>query len=108
MTLLNPFYCYIVENDYSEGSEEKNFQIKVDVKYFKPEEISINVVNNQLLIECKYDEHDERVDISRTLNQRFFLPDSIDIKKIESKLCNDGILIITAPYFDQKIPINIT
>ncbi|KAK4872743.1 hypothetical protein RN001_014772 [Aquatica leii] len=78
--------------------DKEKFQVKLDVKHFTPEEISVKVVNEQsLVIEAKHESKDEKGSTSRHLIRQFVLPDGHDLKAIKTALSANGILTITAP-----------
>lgn len=93
--------------------DKHKFQLKIDVKDYKPEEISIKTVEgNAIQIEAKHEEKQDggRAYISRQFVRKFVLPKGHDIKKAVSNLSADGVLIITAPKImeviaEKEIPI---
>ncbi|KAF5286075.1 hypothetical protein FQR65_LT12961 [Abscondita terminalis] len=98
-------------NDSITQDKEK-FQVKMDVKHFKPEEITIKATDeNALIVEAKHESKDEKGSISRHYVRHFVLPEDHDIKKVETKLSGNGILTITAPnktqpaLQDRTIPV---
>ncbi|XP_015790804.1 heat shock protein 23 [Tetranychus urticae] len=93
------------------------YEVKIDVQYFKPEEINVKLIaTNTLIIEAK---HEEKSDgdgfVARSFTRRYLIPDSYDTQKIESQLGLDGILTVKAPRKrlggangDKIIPITLT
>ncbi|KAK4872764.1 hypothetical protein RN001_014793 [Aquatica leii] len=78
--------------------DKEKFQLKIDVKNFTPEEISVKTTDeNALIVEAKHESQDEKGSVSRHYIRQFLLPDGHDIKKVETKLSGDGMLTITAP-----------
>lgn len=85
---------------------------EIAVTSFTPEEITAEVVNNELVIVGKKKQK-KRDDISKTLVNkiakrdfefRSFLSDKMDINKIETSLV-DGMLSIVIPLKEDKKPI---
>nr|QIB84795.1 HSP21.9 [Nilaparvata lugens] len=78
--------------------DKTNFKVNLDVQQFKPEEISVKLSGDNLIIEGK---HEERKDnhgyISRQFSRRYKLPENVDLQKLESKLSSDGVLTLVAP-----------
>ena len=74
------------------------FAVKLDVSHFKPEEIEVKTVDNNVVIHGK---HEERTDkhgwIQREFTRRYALPEGCEPDKVESKLSADGVLMIEAP-----------
>lgn len=74
-----------------------DFHITIDVKSFKPEEISVKVKERDIIVEGK---HEERADefgfVSRQFTRRYILPEDYDIDTVSSYLSADGKMIIKA------------
>lgn len=74
------------------------FQVSMDVKDFKPNELNVKVVDNNVMIEAK---HEERADdhgyISRHFVRRYTIPKGYDSQKVVSMLSSDGVLTIRIP-----------
>ncbi|XP_063709837.1 heat shock protein 23-like [Culicoides brevitarsis] len=98
--------------------DDKAVKFTVDVKHFKPEEISVKLEeNNVVVVEGKHEEvSDEHGTISRHFVRKFGLPEStVNVEKLQSSLSADGILTITAPKLEaienkqsRTIPIEHT
>ncbi|KAF5278942.1 hypothetical protein FQR65_LT15466 [Abscondita terminalis] len=116
MRMAEEMYPYMNQNSHSHHrhgmdglfkhesvtQDKEKFQVKLDVKHFTPEEISVKVVDDHsLVIEAKHESKDEKGSTSRHLIRQFVLPDNHDLKKIETKLSSDGVLTIVAPNKEQ-------
>lgn len=94
-----PWKLYIPNATSEFGStienEKKKFQITLDVQHFKPNEVSVKVVSNEVVIEGK---HEERLDdhgmISRQFTRRYILPNDCNTEDVTSTLSSDGVLIV--------------
>lgn len=90
-------------NISSSGSSEvvkgkDNFQFMLNVKQFKPEEISVKTVDNSIVIHGKHEEkQDEHGFISREFTRRYMLPPGVEPETVSSSLSPDGVLTVTAP-----------
>ncbi len=74
------------------------FQMCLDVVHFKPNEISVKTVGNQVIIEGKHQERqDDHGFISRQFSRRYVLPEGYDPNTITSNLSSDGVLTVKAP-----------
>ncbi len=74
------------------------FKIKLDVSHFSPEEFTVKIVDNYIVIECKHEEKkDEYGFISRQMTRKFSLPNDVDIEKVHSSLSSNGILTVEVP-----------
>ncbi|XP_035435796.2 heat shock protein 67B1 [Spodoptera frugiperda] len=80
-----------IEND------KGNYKITMDVQHYKPEEISVRVTDNEIIVEGK---HEDRPDahgyISRQFRRRYALPNHCPGENVTSSMSSDGILIIVA------------
>ncbi|XP_050422555.1 alpha-crystallin A chain-like [Adelges cooleyi] len=87
------------ESGLSCVSNNKNeFKVNLDVQQFKPEEVSVKVVDDYVVIDGKHEERsDEHGFISRQFTRRYKVPDNVDPNTITSKLSSDGVLSIVAP-----------
>lgn len=74
------------------------FKVHVDVKNFEPNDITVKIQGNDVVIEGKHEERqDQHGFISRQFSRRYTLPAGIDLEKIKSKLDAAGVLTINAP-----------
>lgn len=72
----------------------KEFQVFVDVKEFKPEEISVKTVNETIIVEGKQEKRPGIV--PRHFVRHFRLPDFFDSEDVYSSISDDGILEVKA------------
>ena len=74
-----------------------DFEVKFDVKSFEPEEISVKVKDQQVIIEGK---HEEREDgqgfVTREFSRRYVLPAEIDLNTVATYVNNSGVMTIKA------------
>ncbi|XP_065167303.1 protein lethal(2)essential for life-like [Atheta coriaria] len=79
-------------------SDKDNFRVILDVQQFTPEEVTVKITNNCIVVEGKHEEkQDEHGFISRHFIRRYMLPVDHEAKDVCSTLSSDGILTITAP-----------
>ncbi|CAK9803868.1 Protein lethal(2)essential for life [Anthophora quadrimaculata] len=79
-------------------ADKKNFQVTLDVQQFDPEEVTVKVSGNNVVVEGKHEERqDEHGWISRQFVRKYFVPEQCDIDQLKSNLSSDGVLTITAP-----------
>lgn len=104
------FRCYRNADDYlhprvsygkSVSVDETNknaFEECIDVQHFKPEQISVKVEKNSILVHAKHEEkQDEQGFISRQFTRRYELPSGCKGEDVVSSLSSDGILSIKCP-----------
>lgn len=74
------------------------YQVCMDVNQFSPNELSVKVVDNSIVVEGK---HEEREDghgyISRHFVRRYALPKGFEADKVMSSLSSDGVLTVNVP-----------
>jgi len=71
---------------YKEGSD---FKLALNMQQFSPEDISIKLNGNELIIEAA--SSDEQ------FHQKHQIPENIDLEDMESSFSQDGVLVIKAP-----------
>ena len=93
------------QTSYSEGK----FQVKVDVKDYNPEEVSIKTEGNKLVILARHEtktEHERNMNneynvnktfASKKFQKRFTLPSGCEADDITSSFSKDGVLTVTVP-----------
>ncbi|XP_015518135.1 protein lethal(2)essential for life-like [Neodiprion lecontei] len=82
-------------------ADKDKFHLTLDVQHFAPDEISVKVVDNNVVVEGKHEEkEDDQGWISRQFLRRYMVPSQCDIEQVRSSLSSDGILTITAPRKD--------
>lgn len=89
-------------------SDDKDaVRINLDVKQFKPDELSVKVVDGFVVVEGNHEERqDEHGFISRSFSRRYKLPEGVDQDTVSSSLSSDGVLIVTAPKKALPPPAN--
>ncbi|XP_059056220.1 protein lethal(2)essential for life-like [Achroia grisella] len=86
------------EVDTKISTDDEKFQVNIDVQHFAPDEVSVKVLENQIVVEGRHDEkRDEHGYISRQFVRKYALPKGCLPDTVESKLSSDGILTVTAP-----------
>ncbi|XP_058796928.1 protein lethal(2)essential for life-like [Phymastichus coffea] len=78
--------------------DKDKFLVTLDVQQFHPEEISVKIVDDNVIVEGKHQEkEDEHGWISRQFTRKYQIPSQCNIEQVESHLSSDGVLTITAP-----------
>ncbi|GIY16791.1 protein lethal(2)essential for life [Caerostris darwini] len=79
-------------------NDDKQFQVSLNVKQFKPEEIEVKVVDNYVVIHGKHEEKsDDSGFCAREFTRRYMLPQACEGDTVTSSLSADGVLTILAP-----------
>jgi len=79
-------------------NDKNNFKVNLDVQQFKPDEVSVKVVDGYVVVDGKHEERsDEHGYISRQFTRRYKVPDNVDPAAITSTLSSDGVLSVGAP-----------
>lgn len=99
---INDFFRWptyeLLENTNINPKED--FQVSLDVRHFAPNEVTVKIVDNSIVVEAK---HEERSDdeqesyVSRHFTRRYILPENYNINDVVSTLSSDGILTVKAP-----------
>lgn len=93
-----PYRLPYWEGEQYVSTPEDGFQVNLNVQNFKPEEVSVKVADNNVIIEAKHEERNEDDSfVSRHFSRRYTLPDNCNIKDVISTLSADGILTVRAP-----------
>ena len=84
------------------GENEKQLQMSLDMKNYKPEEIKVSVKNDELIVKGERQYKDE----NRSERVFFFkstaLPLGTQIEQVQSYFTEDGQLKIEAPFLEQN------
>lgn len=95
--------------------KDHDFAVHVDVGLFLPEELSVKIVNDHIIIEGKHEEReaDDIGFVSRHFVRRYELPKAYNPDAIACKLSSDGVLSVTLPKSTEEpkeriIPIQQT
>ena len=79
-------------------NDANKFEVKLDCSHFKPEEITVKTVDNNLIIHGKHEEKTDRHGwVSREFTRRYALPEGVEVEKVMSSLNSSGVLMIEAP-----------
>jgi len=83
---------------YDIKNDEKNFEVKLDVSNFKPEEITVKTADDEVVVTGKHEEQKcEHEKISREQTRRCKLPKDVDPNNVTAELDKKGILTVKAP-----------
>lgn len=106
----DPFYDYtgfLMGSDFQprivdKGNNQKQLEMNVAMKNYRPEEIKVSVKNNELIVQGEHKYKDE----NRSERSYFFksatLPPGTQVDQLKSQLMDDGQLKIEAPFIEQK------
>ena len=77
----------------------------MDTTQYKPDELKVNVINDNMTVEAKHTEQSEdgRRFISRQFLRRYTLPQHCKQDLVTSNLSSDGVLVISAPKMAPQI-----
>ena len=117
MVLATPSQRMTQRKGVSEVANDPNkFQVKLDCSHFKPEEIEVKTVDNNVIIKGK---HEEKMDkhgwVSREFSRRYALPKECEANQVKSSISPNGVLTIEAPKKqleaikdnERVVPINV-
>lgn len=85
--------------------EKDGFHICMDVKQFRITELSVKVVNDDMIvIEAKHAERDDNASgtVARQIMRKYQIPKESEPEHVKAELSPDGILTVKAPLKKQK------
>ncbi|XP_054732908.1 heat shock protein 67B3 [Anastrepha obliqua] len=101
---LGPHAKHLVANKHNAECDiasrfgKNGFEVHLDVGLFKPEDLSVKIVDDSLVIEGKHEEReDDHGHISRHFVRRYVLPKGYDPDTIVSTLSSDSALTVRIP-----------
>ncbi|KAG8222841.1 hypothetical protein J437_LFUL007549 [Ladona fulva] len=78
--------------------DKEKFEVVLHMHQFEPSEITVKVVDNNIVIEGKHEEkEDEHGFIYRHFVRRYILPKDASPDDVTSTISSDGVLTVTAP-----------
>jgi HSP20 family molecular chaperone IbpA len=79
-------------------SKDGTFQVCVDVHHFKPKEIHVSTVLNEIVIEGKHlERQDDHGLVERRFVRKYKVPETYKMEDVTSNLSSDGVLTIKVP-----------
>ena len=87
-------------------NDKDNFQVSLDVRHFKPNEVTVKYQDDgSVVVHGKHEERsDEHGYISREFTRRYALPGDIEQEKVACAWTPDGVLTINAPKKAKELP----
>jgi len=104
---LMPNY-YIIQEKLQEKQPlqkpTEDFEAKLAVKGFKPEEVEVKLVPNQriLVVTGKKEESEDGFKFVQNIQRSVFIPKGFNLDKIEAKFNKEGLLVIKAERMNKK------
>jgi len=77
--------------------DDDKFQISLDAKDYKPEDLDVRVEGNTIIITAKQEIQEVGGVRTRVFEQKFSLPSGVKAELVKSSLTREGVLVITAP-----------
>lgn len=85
-------------NDGTVNVDENSFKVIIDVHQFKPDEVSVKLIDRWLVIQAKHEETKDKLDsVSRQFVRRYQLPVRADVDRVTSTISSDSVLTVTVP-----------
>lgn len=85
-------------------SDANKFQVQLNVKRFKPDELRIKVKNRNIIVEGKQKRTEDKQFMANQFVQRFVLPPGSQQDEVTAVLNEKGILIVSVPRHEVPPP----
>lgn len=83
--------------EFVEEQGQTKMKLEFDVHQFKPEDIKVKVLENNILeVEADHEERSDTGFRKRTFHRHYTMPKGVDTNSIHPSLTNDGVLIVEA------------
>jgi len=82
---------------------QKMAQYNFDIKGFRPEDVNIKTQDGRLVVSAKHEEKGEDHHAIREFRRMVTLPQGMQVEGMKSRLTNNGVLTISAPYTPPAI-----
>ena len=97
---FNPIWCALQGLPHPRVKyDDDKFQISLDCRKYKPEELDVKVEGSTIVITAKQEIKEVGGIRTRVFEQKFTLPAGGKAEKVASSLDRDGLLTITAPRY---------
>ncbi len=83
-------------------NNQKQLQMSIEMKNYKPDEIKVSVKNNELIIKGERQHKDENRSERVFFFKSITVPPGTQIEQLQSYLTEDGQLKIEVPYIEPK------
>lgn len=81
----------------TEKDGSRQLKLQLDVRQFKPEEISLKTKDNMLHVHAKHEEKTKNSQVYKEYSRHFSLPEGLKVDNLKSVLSPEGVLTISAP-----------
>ncbi|KAG0726340.1 Protein lethal(2)essential for life [Chionoecetes opilio] len=79
------------------SEENDKYKMMVDVKDFKPGDITVKTVDDTVVVEGKIEQKEGNSIKTQVFTRRFMLPNTVNLNAVTSAMSRDGVLTINAP-----------
>jgi len=93
---------YVSHPVVTETNGTRVMKLTLDMRQFKPEEISVKVKDGVLYINAKQESKSDFSTVFRQYLRQFSLPEGVVVEDLRSTLSPEGVLIVTAPLEDEE------
>lgn len=77
--------------------ENDKYKMMIDVKDYKPGDITVKTVDDTVVVEGKIEQKEGNSIKTQIFTRRFMLPPTVNLNAVTSALSRDGVLTISAP-----------
>lgn len=79
------------------SEENDKYKMMIDVKDYKPGDITVKTVDDTVVVEGKIEQKEGNSIKTQVFTRRFMLPPTVNLNAVTSALSRDGVLTISAP-----------
>ncbi|PVD21513.1 hypothetical protein C0Q70_17311 [Pomacea canaliculata] len=102
---------FLLDNPVVRDSQGRpQFRLQFDLRQFKPEEVTVRTIGQQLIVQARHEEAGPDKKVHREYCRQCTLPGDVTPEALVSRLSRSGILTIHAPLpaaeEDRVIPID--
>lgn len=76
--------------------DNKEFEVKLDVSQYAPDELTVKVTDHQLVVSGSHQQKADKYGyVKREFTRRVVVPEDVEVDTLESTLTNDGYLVVS-------------
>lgn len=98
----NPLYHNESESITDDGNG-KQLKLTFDVSQYRPEEVSVETTDEKIVVRAKHEEKSANKNVFMEYHRERSLPPGTNQEAINISISNDGVLVATVPYVNNRL-----